>query len=448
MRIPQRAPEVYDLLTPPDGLNLFLKLGRLRHGVSVGGRYPHWDRLRYYAENHRPADLSLEEWWLAIKLARSQLLQEVPLVDPLGRPFRFAIVDPLPHTLHRVDLQAGGSLEMPNAIATPAHRDEYLLRSQIEEAFTSSQLEGAATTRVQAKELIRKGRPPRTRGERMVVNNYRAMRHILDLGEAALTPALVFDLQRIVTEGTLDDPSGAGRFRRSDEDIYVGSDHEDVVYHRPPPAGGLGDRLDRMCAFANGETPAGKFIHPAVRSMILHFWLAYDHPFVDGNGRTARALFYWSMLRSGYGLFQFVSISNILLKGPSRYGRAFLETETDDNDLTYFLLHHADVIRQAIDSLHAYLRRKAGEQREIQVKIREDGTLNRRQRSTLAALLADPAETMTVESHRRTFGVVTQTARTDLDGLAELGYLLKNKVGRAFEYRAAPDLPGRLGGAG
>src|SRR5205814_10028127 len=58
--------------------------------------------------------------------------------------------------------------------------------------------------------------------------------------------------------------------------------------------------------------------HPMVRSMILHFWLAYDHPFVDGNGRTARALFYWSMLRNGYWMFEYITISKIILSGPDR----------------------------------------------------------------------------------------------------------------------------------
>ena len=96
------------------------------------------------------------------------------------------------------------------------------------------------------------------------------------------------------------------------------------------------ERMGLMCDFANSKTPEG-FVHPVLRSIILHFWLAYDHPFVDGNGRVARALFYWSMLRHGYWLFEFVSISQIILKAPVKYGRAFLYTETDDNDLTYFI---------------------------------------------------------------------------------------------------------------
>lgn len=61
--------------------------------------------------------------------------------------------------------------------------------------------------------------------------------------------------------------------------------------------------MTAMCAFPNGHLP-DTFIHPAIRAIILHFWLGYDHPFVDGNGRTARALFYWAMLRQNYSLFE------------------------------------------------------------------------------------------------------------------------------------------------
>ena len=87
--------------------------------------------------------------------------------------------------------------------------------------------------------------------------------------------------------------------------------------------------------------------HHHIRAIILHFWLAYGHPFVDGNGRTARALFYWAMLHEGYWLFEFISISNILRKAPAQYGLSFLYSETDDNDLTYFIVAQTKVIRRA-----------------------------------------------------------------------------------------------------
>ena len=146
----------------------------------------------------------------------------------------------------------------------------------------------------------------------------------------------------------------------------------------PPLASELDERLDLMCQFANGKVP-DHFIHPVIRSVILHFWLAYDHPFVDGNGRTARALFYWSMLRSGFWLFEFISISRILVKAPIKYARAFLYTETDSNDLTYFILHQVQVIKQAIAELHSYIARKSdGVPAKIRQALRGTDLLNHR----------------------------------------------------------------------
>ena len=122
-----------------------------------------------------------------------------------------------------------------------------------------------------------------------------------------------------------------------------------------------------------------------VRSIVLHFWLAYDHRFVDGNGRTARALFYWSMLRSDYWLAQYISISSILRQAPAQYAMSFLHTESDDNDLTYFIIYQLRVIERAIESLKNYLTRKMREDRKLQILLHDSSTLNHRQRALLSS---------------------------------------------------------------
>ncbi len=211
-----------------------------------------------------------------------------------------------------------------------------MVRSLIEEVITSSQLEGAVTTREVAKKMLREDRRPSNRSEQMIVNNYHTMNHILTLKDQPLTKEPVFEIHREISEGTLNISDGAGRFRRKDEDINV-SDIDGTGFHTPPPAEELESRMNAMCDFANGKTPEG-FLHPVIRAIVLHFWLAYNHPFVDGNGRTARALFYRQMLYSNYWMFEFISISQFLRKAPTRYAMAFLHTETDENDLTYFII--------------------------------------------------------------------------------------------------------------
>jgi Fic family protein len=249
-----------------------------------------------------------------------------------------------------------------------------------------------------------------------------------------------------VTEGTLKDPTAAGRFRRANEQIHV-TDLAGEVYHEPPPADELESRIAEMCDFANGRTPAG-FVHPAIRSIILHFWLAYDHPFVDGNGRTARALFYWSMLHHGFWLCEFISISHIIRKAPAKYARAFLYTETDENDLTYFILYHLEVIRQAVDELHDYIERKARELRDLEAELRGMDDLNHRQKALITHALRHPNHRYAIESHRASHNVVYQTARTDLLDLGNRGLLSASKRGKSWIFSPVKDLEKKLGKRG
>jgi Fic family protein len=316
------------------------------------------------------------------------------------------------------------------------------VRSLIEESTTSSQLEGASTTREVAKQMIREGRKPRDRSERMILNNYRTMQRIIELKDRKIDKDMILEIHRLVTDGTLDNPSGVGRLRRPDERVVVGDDLGEV-FHDPPAAVDLEHRIAAMCDFANRETPGG-FIHPMVRSMILHFWLAYDHPFVDGNGRTARALFYWSMLKQGYWLFEYIAISKIILKGPAKYGRAFLYSETDENDLTYFLLYHAGVVRRAIDELYLYIDSRRERLARIQRELRGLTHLNNRQRDLINHALRHPGQHYTVEYHRNMHNVVYETARSDMMDLADRGLLQKRKVGKAWLFTPSADLEERL----
>jgi len=276
----------------------------------------------------------------------------------------------------------------------------------------------------------------------MILNNYRTMRRLDELKGQPLTPELVFEIHRLITHETHSDPTVAGRFRHADEKIHV-IDEYGQVFHEPPPAKELKARLNAMCDFANGKTPDG-FVHPAIRSIILHFWLAYDHPFVDGNGRTARALFYWSMLRHGYWLFEFISISRILLKAPSQYARAYLYTETDDNDLTYFILYQIEVIDRAIEELCDYIERKTREIKTIEQNMRGVALLNPRQRALIGHALRHPQQRYTIRAHQGSHGVVYETARKDLLNLVERGLLGEKKIGKTFYFIPLRNLEKKL----
>jgi Fic family protein len=412
-------------------------------GPCVRGQYLHWDELR---RRTPPEGLSHEEWWFGLTVQRDALERSLPLLDNDERAFKYVLVDPIPERLHEIDLGAGGKIAMPDPITNPHTKDHYYVGSLIEEAITSSQLEGATTTRQVAKEMIRAGRRPRDRSEQMILNNFLTMKRIGALRGEHLSKELVFELHRLVTDDTLDDPSAAGRFRRSSEEVVVGGEN-DEIYHVPPAAETLEARLERMCAFANDGGSEG-FVHPAIRSIILHFWLAYDHPFVDGNGRTARALFYWSMLRHGYWLFEFISISHMILKAPSQYYLSFLYTEKGANDLTYFILYHAEIIRRAIEELHRYIGRKTAELELVEAELKGIHVLNHRQRALISHALRHPNHAYSIESHRHRWQVAYQTARTDLLDLHDRGLLKKQQAGKRLLFSPVADMREQLAEVG
>ena len=402
--------------------------------------YYHWNELRYRTP---PKGLSLEEWWFTIKFRRTSGMRRIPLKDKRGLPFEFSVPDSVLEQLHHTDRNAGALVGSLEPVTNPQTRDRYLMRSLIEEAITSSQLEGAVTTREVAKQMLSSGRKPRDKSERMILNNYLTMQRIRDLRASPLTPELVIDLQRMVGDQALDKPDAAGRLRRADEPIDIADEIEGTVFHVPPPAEELPARLEAMCRFANAETP-DYFIHPLVRAVILHFWLAYDHPFVDGNGRTARALFYWAMLKNGFWLFEFISISQIIRKAPVQYGMAFLHTETDANDLTYFLIHQVEVIRKAVKELHDYIGRKTHEVEECRASLDRIEWLNHRQQALLVHALKHPGQRYTVAEHRGRHGIAYGTGRSDLIDLAKHGLLEQRTMGKEFIFRAPVDLLKRL----
>jgi Fic family protein len=440
MKIPQIPPPWRKLITGQDDLSRIMGLGPL-----VRDRYMHWDELRHRTP---PEDLSHEDWWAGVRVARVGLLKSLPFQDKHNRPIQFGMPDPVLRRLHAIDQQAAGSVGMESPIVSGEDRDRYLVSSLIEEAITSSQLEGAATTREEAKSMLRSGRRPRDKSERMILNNYHAMEAIREMRGLKLTPERVYDLHRIVTEGTLEDPGATGRLRKPDERINVVTADHTTVLHEPPDAETLPWRMELLCQFANATCDDGPFVHPVIRAILLHYMLGYDHPFVDGNGRTARALFYWSMARSGYWLMEYVSISRLLKQAPAKYGRAYLHAETDDNDATYFIIHQLGVIEQAIHALHEYLARKMSEQRGAEDLLRHapslSNSLNHRQVALLTHALRHAGHGYTVVSHKRSHRVTHQTARTDLQQLVDLNLLEKAKRGRAFVFYAPNDLRERI----
>lgn len=445
MKVPVPAPQLADSLAKSRlGLEQLLELNV---SPEVDGIYDHWDHLRHLTP---PAGLvDTATWWAAIKVARAGLERELPLRDKTGSPFTVSLTGNMQRKLHFLDREAAGAIQSSGMVDDDSTRKRYLMRSLIEEAMTSSQLEGASTTRQIAKEMLSTGRAPRDRSEQMIHNNYAMMQSLRRIQGRPLTVDLILEMHRLLMQDALDDPAQAGRLRVAADNVVV-QDRGDptITLHVPPPAAELPARLQALCDFANAVDET-EFLHPIVRAIAIHFQIGYDHPFCDGNGRTARALFYWSMLRSGYWLTQYISISSVIKKAPAPYIRSYLYSESDGTDMTYFVAHQLDVIIDAVEGLRGYLARKGNERNQAEALLRPGSVigarLNHRQRALLLHAIRSPDSVYEIAGHQVAHRVTYPTARSDLLGLVELGLLHHEKRGKAFLFTPVEDLSKRLG---
>ncbi|HTZ29005.1 MAG TPA: Fic family protein [Streptosporangiaceae bacterium] len=433
MRKPQPPPNLMNLLTEKTKDSDFLARVLAGGYASEANRYMPWDELRW---RPAPEGLTHEEWWLVSKIARNGMERALPLSDAEGRRFSYALPDEVLRGIEVVDKHLSGRIGVPRVVTEDAPgRARYVINSLIEEAIMSSQLEGVNTTHRVAKDMLRTGRKPRTRDERMILNNYQAMQRVGEIRREPLTPALIFEIHRIVTAGTLDDPSTEGRAQLPGESRVVVEDiYDGTVMHVPPPAEQLTERLQRLCDFANGSIDIG-YVPPVVRAIVIHFMLGYDHPFVDGNGRTARVLFYWSLLNQDYWLAEFLPISRLLARAPGQYGRSFLHCEQDDGDLTYFVIYQLTIIQRAVTDLQEYLAGKVAETKRLEESlVALSRQFNYRQIALLQHAVKNPHARYTVVSHAGSHNVVAQTARMDLQGLEQQGLLTKVELKRGHAW--------------
>ncbi len=404
---------------------------------EIEKEHPYWEQFKHKVKDLRTAPHLL---WKVVKFLRRSNLKKLVMSQVALFQFQYRVTDDTLRRLHEFDLNMGGILEAGSLIPNE-DKNRYLLSSIMEEAIASSQLEGAVTTREEAKKMLRTQRKPRNHSEKMILNNYLTMRKILETKHHKMTPALLLDIHATITKDTLSDPEKEGHFRQNDEvrveDVTTGE-----VFYIPPAQKHLDQLIADFCAFANEET-SSEFIHPIIRATILHFLVGYIHPFADGNGRTARAVFYWYLIAKGYWLIEFMSISRIILQSNVQYAKAYLHTELDDNDLTYFINYQLKALDLAFKSLQSYIARKMREKRALFEVVRAEG-INERQMELLRKLMTDGQKALTIKEVQHLFEVVYQTARTDLLDLASRGFLEAKTVGNKLVFYRSPSFEQQL----
>lgn len=391
---------------------------------KVNADYEYWDKAKY---KKLPEGFTPQMLWTNVKASR--LRSTIPVWNKYG--INLCVTSQMQRLCHEFDMKFGSFWEVEGN-SQSAEKKYYLSSSLMEEAIYSSKMEGASTTRIVAKDMLRKKKSPQNKSQQMIVNNYNTIQYIVEHKEQPLTEELLLTIHRLMTEKTLDNPEDAGRFRTNDKVVVADMVEGDIIY-TPPSFLEIPEFVESLCNFFNNDNPR-TFIHPIIRGIIVHFMLAFMHPFVDGNGRTARALFYWYMLKEGYKLTEYMSISRVLAKSKANYEKSFRYVENDGNDMGYFVAYNLKALETSFQQLREYIQRKQQEKKAASTFMMA-GNINQRQALILQRLKEEPDTIFTVKDVQEQFSVSSMTARKDLADLVQQGYLTEiaiNKVTRGY----------------
>jgi Fic family protein len=433
-------PDWKQILSDNDGLMKLITSDKLADLIKKANtEYIHWDTFRYQP---MPEGINPASAWSYLKLIRKNSQETLPIVNENGAPLSVYLGKNQNKILNYIDTKSSGSIASSEIMPTEDQKSRLIINGLMEEAISSSQIEGANTTRKVAKNMLERKLPPKNKSEQMILNNFLAMTYLEDWKKRDLSEEFLLELHKVLTSKTLEHPKDEGQFRVDKDNIVVADIVTGRTIHIPPKMKDAKEQLKQLYKFINTEDE-DNFIHPFVKASLLHFCIGYVHPFVDGNGRLARALFYWYLIKKDYWLFKFLPISLQIKKSEWRpgYYRAFEYVETDECDVTYFLNYKLRLAKSAIEDFEKYLEKKKRESLKLKNQLMMNNEINERQLDAIDFLKRNPSDHLDIQMFKQRHKVAYQTARTDLLGLTENNVLKQIRSGKKYVFIRGGNFP-------
>lgn len=426
-----KKPSIADFQKMPDQLGKIIYLQLQSEDMrklinNAQNKYMGWEKFQY---QKTPKEFSIEEAWICLTLKRASGFEKSPIKIPSAQYFKYCVTKEHQRMLSIIDSQTSGAFASEVNLPEGKQRDRLVINGLMEEAINSSQLEGASTSRDVAKKMIKSGRNPRNESEAMILNNFYAMERIEAWKTKKLDEEFLLELHSILTKDTLSEDE-RGKFRTDTDNVVVSDPVTGEVFHRAPPADFLSLELENLYEFANNDSDE-EYIHPVLKAIFIHFWIGYLHPFTDGNGRTARVLFYWYLIKKDYWLFKYITTSKTIKASKKSYGEAYvLAEQKDELDLGYFIQYILRTTLLSIDDFKTYLKRKVLEEKTLREELSRND-LNERQLDMLNYLNKGHGS-IDIEFYKKRYNLVYESARRDLSELEDKKLVKKRKSGRKF----------------
>ena len=386
--------------------------------------YLNYDEIKYKTNLFFPR-YGKEAFWTLIKVHRDTNAKNTPIKSKDNNYFRYYETETFQEILK--------SFETNINLTTKEEKECYFELSLMEEAIFSSQIEGANTSRKLAKKMLLDKQKPTDSSQQMIVNNYNAMQEIQGkYKNEDLSLEIIKELHITLTHNDKNiDEDKKGFFRTDADQIVVGGDRDNQYNYEAPTLEFVVTEINNLINFANDKKDN---LNPIIKAIMLHFWFAYLHPFVDGNGRLSRSLFYWFLSKNNLEMFSFYPISRAIKRSKNQYFDAYIYTEQDDNDLNYFIDYNLNKILQAKEMFEDYFQRKEKEKKSaLKKSTTKNKDLNPRQKKLLQNLNKN-ISFITLKDYTNDFGISKPTGIADLKELAGLNILTSEKVGREVRY--------------
>lgn len=381
------------------------------------------DEIKYRLEQ---ANSSVNNWQEAhTEIIRFRKIGAVPLfLNSIKKNFWFYPSDSIIKKAH--DIEKMGIALYDKVYKESTFANEFKLDSTIEEAITSAIYEGANSTRAKAQELLETQSTPKNKDEWMLVNNYQALLWIKENYTSSITIDTINQIHHIVTKNTLtnDDANYSGKLRNDKVYIYSSNNelkHEGIEHTKLESA--LNEALDLV-------TKNKRYFPALLKGILIHYFVSYIHPYFDGNGRTARTLFYLNSIKNNLNFVELLSLSAYLKHHGKQYEKSFEKVVKNNFDITYFIDFNLNALEDALKKVEIkinFLFKINSLEKKLNLSIQQIGLLQK--------LALHKFRTYDIESYAKSIQKSREIARQELKQLTDLELLEEIKVGKKFTYK-------------
>ena len=327
---------------------------------------------------------------------------------------KFVITNKINNSLLEIE-RARGFLEAAKL------KEEWIKEMQSEaiilESHHSTHIEGTQLTLKQAREILagKSLRGIRKDDRQELLNYRRAMDFVAEyLGKKSeITEDLIKKIHRILVKDVRGGSLEPGRYRRA-QNYVVNSLTGEIIYTPPPPSK-VPKLMGEFIRWLNEETG----ISPVLIAGIAQYQFVDIHPFLDGNGRTARLLCTLILYQNGYDFKKLFSLSEYYDKDRPSYYNAIQSVRNNDMDMTYWLEYFTEGLKNQL--IEVKIKGEMAIKKEVILEKAKRLNLNQRQQEILLYLVEE--KRVSVEKIVRKFNWVRRTVQRDLVKLVNLGFV-------------------------